>query len=364
MFRIIFNNYKNKHIFLLILIFIINFVIISSYDEEFPFYDNNQKEKINNECKKNPIYCSMALAIEDIFTSIQSEEIITNNQFFCDILCLQYTNIFARDIICDENIAIKEGILDNNFGESYQIQFNNCNVLIDGKISYINSDITTIDFGTFLSEIKFKTIIFYQMKSKSGKIEVKFENNTKQFNYNRNEAFFLSEIVNMTEQMDFIMQQIYDDFINKIYDKINLSERAGILYETISKYSNLFSYFDGNGIYDEKKTITYIAYNKLDFECNVHLKDKVFLCWMNITFEYALNHNVTYNEGYFIINNIIFEEITNRNNSYKYCNISNKSEVFDYLENKEAIWETIVSDFKKTFNDYRSLADEKKSNLF
>ena len=168
----------------------------------------------------------------------------------------------------------------------------------------------------------------------------------------------------MTEQMDLIMEQIFGDFINKIYDKISLSERSSILYETIGKYSGYFSYFNTNGIFDEKKSITYISYSKFDNECNVHIKDKVFLCWMNITFEYALNHNVTYNEGYFVINNIIFEERTNVNNSYNYCSISNKSDAFNYLENKEEIWETIISDFKKTLNDYRSLVGEKKSNLF
>ena len=85
---------------------------------------------------------------------------------------------------------------------------------------------------------------------------------------------------------------------------------------------------------------------------------------MNVTFEYSLNHNITYNEGYFIINNIIFEERTNMNNSYNNSNITKKSEVFNYLKNKDDIWETIIEDFKKTFNEYRSLVNEKKSNLF
>ena len=344
MFKIILN--KNKYASIFLLIFIINFVIILSYNEEFPFYDNKQKGEIEEKCHKNPIFCSLALAIEDIFTSIQSEEIITKNNLFCELLCLQYTNIFVRDLICDEKIEIKEGIIEDYF-DSYEIQFNNCNILIDGKISYLNSDITSIDFGTFLSELKFKSIIFYQMKGINGRIDVKFENNTQKFNYNKNDAIFQSKIINMTEQMDLIMGQIYDDFINKIYDKITLSERAGILYETINKYNDFFSYFNKSGIFDEEKSITYIAYDKLDFECNVHIKDKVFLCWMNVTFEYALNHNITYNEGYFIINNIIFEERTNMNNSYNNSNIIKKSEVFNYLKNKDDIWETIIEDFKK-----------------
>ena len=356
---------KNKnHIFIYLLFFIINLVVISSYDDEFPFYDNKQKTKINQECKKNPIYCSMALAIEDIFTSIQSEEIVTNNFLFCDLLCVQYTNIFFRDLICDENIELKEGIIDKSLGDSYQIKLNNCNILIDGKISYINSEITSIDFGTFLSELKFKSIIFHQAKGVSGRIDVKFENNTKKFNYNKKDAIFLSEIVNMTEQMDIIMEQVFDDFINKIYDKISLSERSGIFYETINKYNAKFTYFNTSGIFDEKKSITYISYSKFVYDCNVHMKDKIFLCWMNITFEYALNHNVTYNEGYFVINNIIFEERENFNNSYNYCSISNKSDVFNYLENNEEIWDTIISDFKRTFNEYRTLVDEKKTNIF
>ena len=62
MSKIILYKYKTTHIFIFLLIFIINFVIISSYDEEFPFYDNKQKAKINQECNKNPLFCSLALA--------------------------------------------------------------------------------------------------------------------------------------------------------------------------------------------------------------------------------------------------------------------------------------------------------------
>ena len=63
----------------------------------------------------------MALAIEVIFISIQSEEIITKNNLFCELLCLQYTNIFVRVLICDEKKEIKEGIIEDYF-DSYQIQ--------------------------------------------------------------------------------------------------------------------------------------------------------------------------------------------------------------------------------------------------
>ena len=37
------------------------------------------------------------------------------------------------------------------------------------------------------------------MKGINGRIDVKFENNTQKFNYNRNDVIFQSKIINMTE---------------------------------------------------------------------------------------------------------------------------------------------------------------------
>lgn len=343
--------FNNKNIFSLLLVLIINFIIISSYNEEFPFYNEQQQKLINDACNKNTIFRPMSLAIEDIFTSIENELITISNEEYYYGFSIHYNNIYARDIICDDNIEI-----DDDNGDIFIMKFNNCNVLIEGRISYKNSDITTVDFGTFLSELKFKSIIFNKRQNLEGDMEVIFDNSSLKYNYNRNHAIFSSEIMNMTEQMDDIMDKIFDKFIEMIYDKLDINmELSKILIDTINNFNKEFSYFKGPGIYDAKKNITYIAYNNFDYESFVHIKQKIFFSWMRVTFEYALNHNVIFNEGYFTINQFVFEEDLNKDNRYDNCSLSNQSNSFNNLDNGKDIWNTIFNDFKFRLNNYRKI---------
>ena len=71
-------------------------------------------------------------------------------------------------MICDDTLDYKYE--DNKF----EVIFNNCNVLIEGKIAYKNEDISAVDFDKFLSELKFKSINFYVPKGSNGEMEVKF----------------------------------------------------------------------------------------------------------------------------------------------------------------------------------------------
>jgi hypothetical protein len=349
---------KNNNIFASLLIFIISFIKISPYNDEFPFYNQKQKEEINEMCEQNKIICPMASAIEEIFSSIQKEEIPVKDEMFCDILCILYTNVYARDIIFDEHIQINPS---NN-----SITLNNCIILIEGKISYKNSDITSVDFGTFLSELKIESITFYKKRNKDGEIMANFTGGTKRYNYNKNNAIFSSEILNMTEQMDYIMENIYEKYLNKINEKIIINSEMGqILTNTLKKLENTYSFYEGPGIYDEKKNITYISYIKSNYEKYVHLNGIIFFSSIKVNFEYALNNNITYNEGYFVIDNIIFEEKESVENRYEKCTIFDKSNSFDNLKNKEDIWNTIFEDFKKVLYQYKGNEnDNNEKNLF
>ena len=349
---------KNNTIFISLLIFIIKFIAISSYNDEFTFYNQKQKEKINEMCEQNKIICPMASALEEIFSSIQKEEIPVKDEMFCDILCILYTNVYARDIIFEEDLQINPS---NN-----AITLNNCIILIEGKISYQNSDMTSVDFGIFLSELKIKSITFYQKRNKDGEIMAIFNNDTKRYNYNKNNAIFSSEILNMTEQMDYILDNIYEKYLNKINEKIIINNEMGqMLSNTLKKLENSYSFYEGPGVYDEKKNITYISYIKSNYEKYVHLNGIIFISSIKINFEYALNNNITYNEGYFVIDNIIFEEKKYVKNRYEKCTISDRSNSFDNLKNKEYIWNTIFEDFKEALYLYKHKEDDNnEKNLF
>ena len=342
----------NKNIFYLLFILTVNFIIISSYTEQFPFYDDNQRAIVNSVCKNGNIYCSMVSAIEDIFSSIQNEEIRAIDNDYCGILCIEYNNIYARDMICDDTLDYKYE--DNKF----EVIFNNCNVLIEGKIAYKNEDISAVNFDTFLSELKFKSINFYVPKGSNGEMEIKFIENIKKYNYNRKDAIFTSEVVNLTEQMDNLMDKVLDGFKKKINDTISTLGYGKILPGTLNHFQRKFTYFQGPGIKEEKKNVTYIYYSKFDFDSFVHINHKYFFSWMNVTFEYALNHNISYNVGYFIIDNFVFEENTENKNIYNgYGNkIATRYPEFNN-DNNDDIWKTIINDFKDNLNKYRTNPD-------
>ena len=338
---------KNKTNFTSLLLLIINFIYITSYNDEFPFYNKNQQAKIDKACKKNQVICPMAAAIEEIFSSITLEDITAKEELWCEILCILYSNVYARDIIFDEDIQIDP--------DNYTITLNNCIVLLEGKIGYKNSDTTTVDFGTFLSELKIESIHFYHKQNRKGQMLVEFHNSTIRYNYNKNNAVFSSEILNMTDQMDIIMENIYDNYLNKINYKIDMnSDKTVIFYETKNNLGNYFSFYEGPGIYNETKQITYISYIDLDYDKLVHIKSIIFFSWMNVTFEYALNNNITYNEGYFVVDNIVFEESDNKNR-YDKCVLNSTSDNFNNLKNRKEIWNFILEDFKKVLNEYKSI---------
>ena len=354
---------NTNNILCFLLIISINFIFISAYNEDFPFYSKQQSEKLELACNHtNIIFCPMKMAIEDIFYSIQNEEIpIKIDEHNCNVLCLQYKNIFARDMICDDDLEvllIKEKYDD----ELYQIKFKNCNVLIEGEISYKNSDISSVNFGTFLSELKFDSISFINSRELKYRMNIIFENSTQKYNYNRNDVIFSSEILDMNEQMDNIMNEIFDKFINQINEK-NAKNLGNILHESINYLKNEdFSYFHGPGIYDKIKNVTYIAYNDFKYDSFIFVNNKIFFSWMNVTFEYALNHNVIFNEGYFVINNIVFTEDQDMSNIYDSCIISDNYAGFNNLNESINISKTIINEFKYKLFLSKTLIYHKNKN--
>ena len=113
----------------------------------------------------------MTSIVEEILSSIQKEDIPVKEEIFQDILCFLYTNVYASDIIFDEDFQINH---NNN-----AIILNDYILLMEGKISYQNSDMTSVDFETFLSELKIKSITLYQKANKDREIMAILDNNKK-----------------------------------------------------------------------------------------------------------------------------------------------------------------------------------------
>ena len=305
-----------KNIYTILFILEFNAYFILSKSSDFPFLEDAQQKILDDACLYiHPIFCPMSKAIKEIFLYVQNELISKNYDRYSDYVNIRYTNVYGRDIIC-ENI---NPFIDNSSSSDikYKIQFINCNVLTEGTIILNNIQYNSLNFGTFLSELKFDSITFYQNKTTpKGELDVIFEyNNEKLFNYNRNESFFIPADIDLHIQMDEIMNDIFKNYMDRIKTRTKVEEgKIAYFSDTLNVFSNEVSLLPGNSLFSENKSVTYIGYNEFSYENYVNVNGKVFLNELNVSFEYALNNNISYNEGFFVMKNITFDEnVTNEN---------------------------------------------------
>ena len=351
-------------ILILISIFLLQMVISENINDN-SFYLDWQRKILESNCtRNNGVFCPMIPAIADIFKQIQQEEIEANSKNVCIDLCLTYNNIHARDMLC-ENLNTK---YESSTGE---IIFGKCSVLISGEIGYENKDYKNINFGTFLSELYIPSMTFSHIE-KVDRMEFNYENASVKFNFDNSRAVFKSMNENLTEHMEEILNIVYDEFINKIEDKIKpILSRNDILIDTNKKIYESFTYFEnGPKLFDENKNVTYLSYNKIDHVEKIILKEKIIFYNLQIDFQYALNNNITYNEGLFVLKNVDFEANEGINNIYFHENVQDMYKIANFnnlkLNNTNELWELIINDFKKKFNDYKVTNDNnvKKTKFF
>ena len=354
---------SNIYSILFLLIQFFSMISSTKSENEFNFYTKSQKEKLNASCEKDPIFCSMMLIIEDIFYQIEAEEItIQNNN--CNNLCLLYNNIRVRDMICEDLNTIYNSSSDIAKSE---IIFENCVVLLSGEIGYENKDYKSIMFGQFLSELNFNSLVFNHTQN-FRRIDLNFENSSKMYNYDDSGAIFQSWNADLRDQMDGILNKTYYEFIIKLKEKLNpFLNRKKIFSETEKQLLEKYSIFPGPSLFDERKNVTYLSYTIITniSKEEIIIKDKIFFHNLLVNFEYALNNNVTYNAGGFILKDVCFEADEHKENNYYDVNVTEmlKSADFNSLNNSLEIWEFIVDDFKKKFNENKIQKDTNARNM-
>ena len=158
--------------------------------------------------------------------------------------------------------------------------------------------------------------------------------------------------------MDNILKEIVDNYINLLISIIQIDENTQIaqikyLNEIINKFSKSFSLLDSN-IDDLKNNITYIAYNDMKYDSFINIRNKLFIPDLTVTFEYALNYNITYREGYWTFENVTISLLKNNNEDY-FWNININAEFNDFIceEDKLLIWKVINNDFYNSFQKYK-----------
>ena len=341
----------------------INNKYISSKEEIESSLQTENLHKLYKKCKeKDYFFCSMSEAIKYSLNSIKADLKSFPSSECIDKLCLRYENIYARDIICqDSDIQNKEN-QSVQIDERFLIFLTNCTFFITGSLYLTEEKNIIFNYNSFLSEIYFNKIYFYQNKiSTKGELYIEFEyDNTynEAFKYNKSDIIFNMRDTNLLAKMDNILKEIIDNYINVFISIIQIDENTKItqikyLNEIINKYSKGYSLLDSN-VTDDKNNITYIAYNEMKYDSFINIKNKLFIPHLYVTFEYALNYNITYNEGDLTFDNVTISLLKNDNEDYfGNINISAEFNNLIYDEEKYYIWNVINNDFYNNFENYK-----------
>ena len=334
-------------------IFLIFFVFGKKYilSDDIPIIDPKHLEKLYEICKnENPIFCSITEAIKySLYLSrIDSKSFPENSE---EAIYLKYENVNTPNLICEDiNATIEE--------DKYLISFLNCTVYAKGALTLRNETEIISHYESFSSEIYFNKINFYQNKrSTKGELNITFEYNedfSDSFNFNETDPIFFLSTNDLLIQMNEILIQVIKNYIHNLKSKIEIDENTQIvqikyLNEINNRFSKRYSLLYSSMV-ENKNDITYIGYNDIKYIQFINIKNKIFIPYLFVPFEYALNYNITYNEGNFTLENVSISR--NTDDDY-FGNLINGNADFNSLEESNMIWNRIDDDFKWNFKKYK-----------
>ena len=293
-------------------------------------------------CSNNKKLCIMIDAIKYSFNILNtfSQSVEIKNESYH----IGYENVNSNSIKCgniSETIEIKE---DN---EEYIFSFSNCTSTLEGKLK-----VNGTEFQNSTELYLDKITIFMNKTSIIGDMHILIEYDDKNFYYDKK---FVDE--NFTKGMDEIMKNVFKNYTNQLKNIIELDENqllSQIKYfsDISNQFAKEYSYIKQN-LKDNESKITYIAYNKFEYGSLINIYDHIYIPNITIFFEYALNYNITYHEGSFMLDYMNFSK--SKNDVY-IGNIRDNSSEFNErvsIEESKEIWDTIKKDFREKFKEYK-----------
>lgn len=309
-------------------------------------------EELDKICQQNKFLCIMIDAIKYSFKSINSFSQTHEEKTY---YVLSYQNVKSLNISC-QNVSAEiegnEGEIKDEEGK-YIISFSNCTSHMDGKLvirgrTYRNNFPTEI----YLDKI----IIFMNKIALKGEMHILFE-------YGMiNNSYFYPIVDHDYEeqyiyQMGKIMENVFKNYTYQLKNIIELNEYQ--LLSQLKYFSDISNQFAKNFSFinqtleNNETKITYIAYNSFKYNSLINIYDYIYVPNLVVFFEYALNYNITYNEGNFTFDYMNFSK---SKNEVFVGNIINKSAEFDVLippEESIEIWKIIKNDFNEKFKLYK-----------
>ena len=274
-------------------------------------------DNLDEACKVNSIICSINQAINNVFFTYQYEEknILSNNDDLSFRIISSKIHFFEPK--CDK---IEYFINDNN----YSIIKSNCSILIISDL-YIGQKFNNeIDMKNYLIEFLVDKLIFMNKKNNHS---IKFEVNNETLNYNKNEPIFqipsIKEIIESEfNNLSLKLKTLYIDDINNKFSIIDVNKNLERVFNFL--YNNgPFYFIDYNEIEENNQKITFLSYDSFIYNNYIIALDTIFISNFSITFEYAINYDIDYNEGYFTISDFAYTQNQNFSNSSRFFEFIN-----------------------------------------
>ena len=309
--------------------------------------------ELNKICKEHEILCPMVDAIKYSLKIIKSYS--KTYEIYPDISELKYQNAKSFFLLC-ENITLNIEKFEENKDEKYSITFNNCESKFMGQLFIIDEGIT------FLSSLFFYKIIFVKRKlAINGELNLLLE-----YDQDINKTYYYDSSIfsdypetDYLHQMDTIMEYIFSNYTSNFKYNVELNEnllasQTKYLNDIINKFTKQYSLFDPE-IDDNHHNITYIGYNIFTWDSLININNYIYLSNLSVTFEYALDYNITYNEGSFVLDYMNFSKI--QKDDVYLGNIIYKESNFDNImpiEESNNIWKIIKYEFFNKFINYKA----------
>ena len=305
--------------------------------------------ELNKICKEHEILCPMVDAIKYSLKIIKSYS--KTYEIYPDISELKYQNAKSLFLLC-ENITLNIEKFEENKDEKYSITFNNCESKFMGQLFIMDEGIT------FLSSLFFYKIIFVKRKlAINGELNLLLE-----YDQDINKTYYYDSSIfsdYYLHQMDTIMEYIFSNYTSNFKYNVELNEnllasQTKYLNDIINKFTKQYSLFDPE-IDDNHHNITYIGYNIFTWDSLININNYIYLSNLSVTFEYALDYNITYNEGSFVLDYMNFSKI--QKDEIYLGNIIYKEPNFDNimpLEESNNIWKIIKYEFLNKFINYKA----------
>ena len=302
----------------------------STYDDKYNIF-----EKLNETCSENEILCPMSKAIAQVFKSTNTySETYSKNISNISNTAFKYENVGGTKIICKNT----SGDIDDN-NENYIFTFDNCTIFTVGNLREFTLDETEENFiNEFYASFYINSIKF-NLNTAPGEneMEVSFDNSSEIefFQYNCTPFVNYSYFDDFVEVMRNISKNYKEKLINIVkMNKDQLDKQKKYLNEFIMRFNSEVSIINEKQL--EKYYITYVAFNELNYTSLIHILDAIYIVNLTVQFEYALNYNITYQEGSITFDNYYINKNARKKYNESYIYVGDKTNF--YLDCDEKIW--------------------------